>query len=190
MSKSELNKKLNKEQTEELLVLLKSRFEKNICLHKGLEWSKVESKLKSNYVAIWSLNEMEKTGGEPDLVEYDKKTCEYIFYDCSKETPKGRRSICYDHEALKSRKEFKPKNNAVDMANAMGIKLLSEEEYRGLQKLGTFDLSTSSWLETPSNIRKLGGAIFADRRYDTVFVYHNGSESYYSGRGFRGSLKV
>ncbi len=183
-------KELSSEQQEELLRILKARFEKNMNRHKELQWAKVQEKLEANIEKLWSLNEMEQTGGEPDVVGHDIKTGEYIFYDCSAESPKYRRSICYDHEALESRKEHKPENNVIDMAAAMGIELLTEEEYRELQKLGTFDIKTSSWVETPVNIRKLGGAIFCDRRYDTVFVYHNGAESYYSSRGFRGSLKV
>ena len=183
-------KKLSPEQREELLRALKARFEKNMNRHKGLEWAKVQAKLEANTEKLWSLNEMERTGGEPDVVGYDKKTGEYIFYDCSAESPKGRRSVCYDGEALESRKEFKPKDTAMDMAAAMGIEILTEEQYRELQKLGNFDTKTSSWLKTPSEIRKLGGAIFADRRYDHVFVYHNGADSYYAGRAFRGSLRV
>ncbi|EQA46314.1 PF14066 family protein [Leptospira broomii serovar Hurstbridge str. 5399] len=183
-------KKLSQEKREELLGVLKSRFEKNMKRHKGLDWTKIEAKLEGNFEKLWSLNEMEITGGEPDVVGYDKKTNEYIFYDCSEESPKGRRSICYDREALESRKEHKPKNTAIDMATAMGIELLSEEEYRGLQRLGDFDTKTSSWVKTPSDVRELGGALFCDRRYDTVFVYHNGAESYYAVRGFRGSLKI
>ena len=179
-------KELSSEQREELLKILKTRFEKNMNRHKGLEWSEVQAKLKADAEKLWSLNEMERTGGEPDVVGYDKKTGEYIFYDCSAESPKGRRSLCYDREALESRKEHKPENNALDMAAAMGIEILTEEQYRELQKLGKFDLKTSSWVKTPSDIRKLGGAIFCDRRYDTVFVYHNGAESYYAARGFRG----
>ena len=182
---------------EELLRTLKSRFEKNMNRHKGLEWIKIESKLKASTKKLWVLNEMERTGGEPDVVSYDKKTNIYVFYDCSEESPKGRRSLCYDREALDSRKEYKPKNSAIDMAADMGIEILTEEQYRELQKLGNpaslaggFDLKTSSWVKTPADIRKLGGAIFCDRRYDTVFVYHNGAESYYAARGFRGSLKV
>jgi hypothetical protein len=182
--------KLSPEQREELLRALKARFEKNMNRHKGLEWAKVQAKLEANAERLWSLHEMERTGGEPDVVGYDKKTGEYIFYDCSVESPKDRRSICYDHEALESRKEFKPKDTAMDMAAAMGIEILTEEQYRELQKLGNFDTKTSSWLKTPSEIRKLGGAIFADRRYDHVFVYHNGADSYYGARGFRGSLRV
>ncbi|HBW35802.1 DUF4256 domain-containing protein [Desulfosporosinus sp. BICA1-9] len=173
-----------------LLGALQSRFEKNTNRHKGLEWTKVQAKLETNTEKLRSLNEMERTGGEPDVVGHDKKTGEYIFYDCSAESPKGRRSVCYDREALESRKEHKPENNAIDMAAAMGIELLTEEQYRELQKLGNFDAKTSSWVKTPANIRKLGGAIFCDRRYDTVFVYHNGAESYYAARGFRGSLRV
>ncbi|MDT8718470.1 DUF4256 domain-containing protein [Clostridium sp. 19966] len=183
-------KELSQEQCEELLETLKTRFEKNMNYHKDIEWDKVQEKLEANAEKLWSLNEMEKTGGEPDVVGQDKKTGKYIFYDCSAESPKGRRSVCYDSEALESRKEHKPKNNAIDMAAAMGIELLTEEEYRELQELGNFDIKTSNWVKTPDNIRKLGGAIFCDRRYDTVFVYHNGAESYYAARGFRGSLRV
>ncbi|MEO8150401.1 MAG: DUF4256 domain-containing protein [Bacteroidia bacterium] len=192
-------KELSPEQREELLSLLKARFEKNMNRHKGIEWDKVQAKLEANIrkndsvglaEKLWSLNEMERTGGEPDVVGHDKKTGEYIFYDCSAESPDGRRSFCYDSEALESRKEHKPKNNAMDMAADMGIELLSEEQYRELQKLGKFDTKTSSWIKTPADIRKLGGAIFADFRYNTVFVYHNGAESYYAARGFRGSLRV
>src|SRR6266404_2151473 len=183
-------KDLSPEQREELLGALKARFEKNINRHKGLEWAKVQAKLEANTEKLWSLNEMERTGGEPDIVDYDKKTGEYIFYDCSAESPKGRRSVCYDREGLESRKEHKPENNAIDMAAAMGIEILTEEQYRELQKLGNFDAKTSSWVKTPSEIRKLGGAIFADYRYGNVFVYHNGAESYYAARGFRGSLRV
>jgi hypothetical protein len=182
--------KLSPEKHEELLRALKARFEKNMNRHKGLEWAKVQVKLEANTKKLWSLNEMERTGREPDVVAHDKKTGEYIFYDCSAESPKDRRSFCYDREALESRKEFKPNDTAMDMAAAMGIEILTEEQYRELQKLGTFDTKTSSWLKTPSEIRKLGGAIFADRRYDHVFVYHNGAESYYAARGFRGSLRV
>jgi hypothetical protein len=181
---------LSPKQREELLRALKARFEKNMNRHKGLEWAKVQAKLEANPEKLWSLNEMERTGGEPDVVGHDKKTGEYIFYDCSAESPKDRRNVCYDREALESRKEFKPKDTAMDMASAMGIELLTEEQYRELQKLGYFDTKTSSWLKTPPEIRKLGGAIFADRRYDHVFVYHNGADSYYGVRGFRGSLKV
>jgi len=183
-------KELLPEQREELLSALKGRFEKNMNRHKGLEWAKVQAKLEAATERLWSLNEMETTGGEPDVVGYDKKTGEYIFYDCSAESPKGRRSVCYDREALKSRKEHKPKNNAIDMAAAMGIELLTEEQYRELQELGGFDTKTSSWVKTPAAIRKFGGAIFCDRRYDHVFVYHNGAESYYAARAFRGSLRV
>jgi hypothetical protein len=181
---------MNAEQREELLRTLKARFEKNVNRHQGLEWAKVQGKLEANPEKLWSLNEMERTGGEPDVVGYDEKTGEYIFYDCSAESPKGRRSLCYDREALEARKEHKPKDNALDMAAAMGIELLTEEQYRELQQLGNFDLKTSSWVKTPANIRKLGGVLFCDRRYNTVFVYHNGAESYYAARGFRGSLRV
>ena len=184
------NVTLSKKQREELLRALKARFEKNMNRHQGLEWAKVQAKLETNAEKLWSLNEMERTGGEPDVVGHDKKTGEYIFYDCAAESPKDRRSLCYDREALDSRKENKPKDNAVDMANAMGIELLTEEQYRDLQKLGNFDMKTSSWVKTPSAVRKLGGALFCDRRFDTVFVYHNGAESYYAARGFRGSLTV
>ncbi|WP_429400074.1 DUF4256 domain-containing protein [Mucilaginibacter lappiensis] len=183
-------KELSAEQHEELLNALKARFEKNMNRHKGIEWAKVQAKLEANTEKLRSLDEMEITGGEPDVVGHDKKTDEYIFYDCSAESPKGRRSFCYDHEALEARKEHKPENSAVEMAGDMGIELLTEEQYRELQKLGNFDLKTSSWLKTPPDIRKLGGAIFCDRRYDTVFLYHNGAESYYAARGFRGSLRV
>ena len=181
---------LSNKQREELLRTLKSRFEKNIDRHKDLAWAKVQAKLEANAEKLSSLIEMERTGGEPDVVGHDKKTGEYIFYDCSEKSPKGRRSLCYDREALESRKEHKPKNDAVDMATAMGIELLTEEQYRELQQLGYFDAKTSSWVKTPSAIRKLGGAVFCDRRYDTVFLYHNGAESYYAARGFRGSLRV
>jgi len=185
------NKKdLSPEQREELLGALKARFEKNMNRHEVLEWAKVQAKLEANAEKLWSLNEMERTGGEPDVVGHDKKTGEYIFYDCSAESPKGRRSACYDREALESRKEHKPEGSAIDMAAAMGIELLTEEQYRNLQKLGKFDTKTSSWVKTPSDIRKLGGALFCDRRYDTIFVYHNGAESYYAARAFRGSLRV
>jgi hypothetical protein len=185
------NKKdLSPEQREELLRALKARFEKNMNRHKGLECDTVQAKMEANAEKLWSLNEMERTGGEPDVVGHDKKTGEYIFYDCSAESPKGRRSVCYDREAQESRKEHKPEDNAIDMASAMGIELLTEEQYRELQKLGNVDTKTSSWVETPSPIRKLGGALFCDRRYDTVFVYHNGAESYYAARAFRGSLRV
>ena len=181
---------LSPEQREVLLKVLKARFEKNMNRHQSLEWAKVQAKLVANTEKLWSLNEMERTGGEPDVVGHDKETGEYIFYDCSAESPKGRRNVCYDREALESRKEFKPKDTAMDMAAAMGIEILTEEQYREFQKLGNFDTKTSSWVKTPSEIRKLGGAIFADRRYDHVFVYHNGADSYYGARGFRGSLRV
>lgn len=186
----ERNKELSPEQREELLRALKARFEKNMNRHKGLEWAKVQAKLEANTEKLRSLNEMERTGGEPDVVGHDKKTGEYIFYDCSAESPKGRRSVCYDREGQEARKEHKPENNAIDMAAAMGIELLTEEEYRELQKLGNFDSKTSSWVKTPSDIRKLGGALFCDRRYDTVFVYHNSAPTYYRARAFRGSLRV
>ena len=174
----------------ELLATLKARFEQNMSRHKSIKWDQVQARLEADPKKLWSLNEMETTGGQPDVVGHDKKTGEYIFYDCSAESPKGRRSLCYDRQALESRKEHKPKNNAVDIAAAMGIALVTEEQYRELQKLGEFDLKTSSWIKTPVDIRKLGGAIFCDRRYDTVFLYHNGADSYYAARGFRGSLKV
>ncbi|HYM94022.1 MAG TPA: DUF4256 domain-containing protein [Chitinophagaceae bacterium] len=190
MSNMNSKKKLSATQQQELLRILKARFEKNRSRHKGLEWIKVQAKLDANTEKLWSLNEMEKTGGEPDVVGHERKTSEYIFYDCSAESPKGRRSLCYDHEALEARKKFKPKNSAIDMAAAMGIELLAEEQYRDLQKLGNFDTKTSSWIKTPDAVRKLGGAFFCDRRYDTVFLYHNGAESYYAARGFRGSLRV
>ncbi len=183
-------KELSPEQRKELLGTLKARFEKNMNRHKGLQWDEVQAKLEANTEALWSLNEMERTGGEPDVVAHDKNTGEYIFYDCSAESPKDRRSLCYDREALDSRKENKPKGNAMDMAAAMGIELLTEEQYRGLQKLGNFDTKTSSWVKTPSAVRKLGGALFCDRRFDTVFLYHNGAESYYAARAFRGSLRI
>ncbi|HEX8411618.1 MAG TPA: DUF4256 domain-containing protein [Thermoanaerobaculia bacterium] len=183
-------KDLKAEQRAELLDALKARFESNMQRHSKLEWGKVRARLEFNPGKLWSLHEMERTGGEPDVVSHDKKSGQYIFYDCSAESPKGRRSICYDRKALDSRKEHKPKNNAVDMAEAMGVELLTEEQYRELQKLGEFDLKTSSWVLTPPEIRKLGGAIFCDRRYDTVFTYHNGAESYYAARGFRGSVRV
>ncbi len=185
-----MKKELSPKQREELLNTLKARFEKNMNRHKGLEWPKVQAKLEANTEKLWSLNEMERTGGEPDVVGHDKKTGEYIFYDCSAESPKGRRSLCYDRKALDSRKENKPENSAMDMAAAMGIGLLTEEQYRELQQLGNFDTKTSSWIITPADIRKLGGALFCDRRYGTVFVYHNGAESYYAARAFRGSLRV
>jgi hypothetical protein len=183
-------KEMKAEQREELLRALKARFEENMNRHNGLEWVKVQEKLEANTEKLWSLNEMERTGGEPDVVGHDKKTGEYIFYDCSAESPKGRRSVCYDREALEARRKFKPEDSAIDMAAAMGIELLTEDQYRELQKLGNFDTKTSSWVKTPSDIRRLGGALFCDRRYDTVFVYHNGAESYYAARGFRGSLRV
>lgn len=183
-------KELSPEKQGELLSKLKTRFEKNMNRHNGLEWDKLKMKLEANTEKLWALNEMEITGGEPDVVDYDKNMDEYIFYDCSIESPKGRRSVCYDREALESRKEHKPENDAIDMAADMCIELLTEEQYRELQKLGNFDNKTSSWVKTPTNIRKLGGAIFCDRRYDTVFLYHNGADSYYGTRGFRGSLRV
>lgn len=186
-----MNKKqLTIKEQEELLNILKARFQKNMNRHKDLEWERVAAKLEGNKEKLWSLQEMENTGGEPDVVGYDKKTGEYIFYDCAAESPKGRRSLCYDREALDARKEAKPGNSAMDVAAAMGIELLTEEEYRELQQLGAFDLKTSSWLKTPDAIRNVGGAIFGDRRYDHVFTYHNGAQSYYAARGFRGSLRV
>jgi hypothetical protein len=191
MNKMARNKKtLSPKEHEELLRGLKARFEKNMNRHQGLEWAKVQAKLEANTDKLSSLYEMERTGGEPDVVGQDKETGEYLFYDCSAESPQGRRSVCYDREALEARKEHKPKNSAVDMAAAMGIEVLTEEQYRELQTLGNFDTKTSSWVKTPSDIRRLGGAIFCDRRYNHVFVYHNGAESYYAARGFRGSLKV
>jgi hypothetical protein len=183
-------KSLSPGQREELLGALKARFEKNTHRHKGLAWAPVQAKLEAGAEKLWSLNEMEKTGGEPDVVGHDDRTGEYLFYDCSAESPKGRRSLCYDREALDSRKEHKPQNSALDLAAAMGIEVLTEEQYQELQKLGEFDTKTSSWIRTPPQIRKLGGALFCDRRYDTVFVYHNGAESYYAARAFRGSLRV
>ena len=183
-------KDLSPEQRQELLKTLKARFEKNIDRHRNLEWPKVQTRLEANPAKLWSIGEMERTGGEPDVVAQDKKTGEFIFYDCAEESPKGRRSICYDREALDARKENKPKDSAMDVAAAIGIELLTEEQYRELQKLGTFDTKTSSWIKTPDPVRKLGGALFCDRRYNTVFVYHNGAESYYAARGFRGSLRV
>ncbi len=183
-------KALSPEQREALLSALQGRFEKNMRRHQGLEWAKVQARLEADPEKLWSLSEMERTGGEPDVVGQDEQTGETIFYDCAAESPKGRRSLCYDREALESRKEFKPENNALDMAAGMGIEILTEEQYRELQKLGNFDLKTSSWVKTPDAIRKLGGAIFCDRRYDHVFVYHNGAESYYGARGFRGWLRV
>ena len=189
-NKSSTRKELSSKQREELFTTLKARFEKNMNRHPGLEWAKVQARLEANAEKLWSLNEMERTGGEPDVVGQDKKTGEYAFYDCSPESPKGRTSLCYDRGALDSRKEHKPKSSAMDMAAAMGAELLTEEQYQELQKLGAFDTKSSSWLKTPDDIRKLGGAIFGDRRFGRVFVYHNGAESYYSGRGFRGWLKV
>ena len=190
MNNMKSNKKLSSKQFEELLRMLKARFEKNMNRHKGLEWAKVQAKLEAHAEKLWALNEMERTGGEPDVVGHDKKTGEYIFYDCSAESPKGRRNVCYDREGLEARKAFKPEDNAIDMAAAMGVELLTEEQYRELQKLGNFDTKTSSWVKTPSDIRKLGGALFADRRYGHVFVYHNSAPSYYGVRAFRGSLRV
>ena len=183
-------KDLGSEQRKELLGVLKARFEKNMNRHKGLEWDNAQARLEANTEKLWSIYEMERTGGEPDVVGHDKNTGEYIFYDCSDESPKGRRSLCYDRQALESRKEHKPENSAIDLAAAMGIELLTEDEYRELQKLGNFDTKTSSWVKTPSDIRKLGGALFCDRRYNTVFLYHNGAESYYAARAFRGLLRV
>ncbi len=184
-----VKKRLSPLQYDKLIRILKDRFDNNLNRHKNIEWSKIQIKLETNAEKLWSLNEMELTGGEPDVIGKDNMTGEYIFIDCSKESPRDRRNICYDHEALESRKENKPLNNAIDMANAMGIELLTEQQYRELQKLGEFDMKTSSWIKTPNKIRKLGGAIFCDRRYDHVFVYHNGAESYYASRGFRGLLK-
>jgi hypothetical protein len=181
---------VSNQQRQEILSALKTRFEKNMNRHKGVEWAQVQAKLQANAEKLWSLVEMERTGGEPDVVGHDKKTGEYIFYDCSEQSPKGRRSLCYDREALDSRKEHKPKNSAIEMAAAMGIELLTEDQYRELQTLGAFDSATSSWVKTPFAIRKLGGALFCDRRFDTVFLYHNGAESYYAARGFRGSVRV
>ncbi len=189
-NKNNNNKQLAPKERDELLGILEARFEKNMKRHKGLEWVQVQSRLEADAEKLWSLNEMERTGGEPDVASHDKKTGEYIFYDCSAESPTGRRSLCYDREALESRKEHKPKDSAMDMAAAMGIELLSEEQYRELQKLGNFDTKTSSWVLTPPDIRKLGGALFCDRRYGQVFLYHNGAESYYAARGFRGVLRV
>ena len=183
-------KKLSSDQHEELLKTLKARFDKNMNRHKGIDWAKVQARLEANPKKLSVLDEMEVTGGEPDVVDHDKKTGEYIFYDCSAESPSGRRSLCYDHEALEKRKEHKPADSAINMATEMGIEILTEEQYRELQKLGKFDMKTSSWVKTPSEIRKLGGAVFCDRRYDTIFLYHNGADSYYAARGFRGSLRV
>ncbi len=188
--KTSNNKTLLSGQREELLRALKTRFEKNLNRHKGLEWAKAQARLEANTKKLWSLNEMERTGGEPDVVSLDKKTGEYIFYDCSEESPKGRRSVCYDRAALEARKEFKPKDSAMNMAAAMGIELLTEEQYRQLQELGEFDTKTSSWVKTHADIRELGGALFCDRRYGKVFTYHNGAESYYAARGFRGALRA
>ncbi|MBL7793795.1 MAG: DUF4256 domain-containing protein [Saprospiraceae bacterium] len=185
-----MKKELSQQQREELLSTLKARFEKNGNRHKGLDWADVQARLEANPEKLWSLYEMERTGGEPDVVGHDKKGGEYLFYDCSAESPKGRRSLCYDREALDERKEFKPENSAIDMANSMGIEILTEEEYRDLQQLGNFDTKTSSWVKTPDNIRKLGGALFCDRRYDQVFLYHNGAQSYYAARGFRAALRI
>ena len=186
--------KFSSEQTEELFKILKARFEKNMNRHKGIEWTRVQARLQAcmqnDSDKLWSLDEMERTGGEPDVVAHDSKTGVFIFFDCSAESPKGRRSICYDHEALESRKEHKPENSAINMAADMGIEILTEQEYRDLQKLGNFDTKTSSWVKTPPSVRKLGGALFCDRRYDTVFLYHNGADSYYAARGFRGSLRI
>ncbi|WP_174734995.1 DUF4256 domain-containing protein [Mesobacillus harenae] len=187
---TKVKKKFSLEQSEELLRALKARFEKNMNRHNGLEWSKVQVKLEANTEIMWSLNEMERTGGEPDVVGYDEQKDQYVFYDCSAESPKGRRSVCYDRAALESRKKHKPENNVIDMAAAMGIELLTEEQYRALQKLGSFDMKTSSWVQTPSDIRELGGALFCDFRFGHVFLYHNGADSYYAARGFRGSLRV
>jgi hypothetical protein len=187
---SKTTTKLSAAERDELFKTLKTRFEKNMSRHKGLDWAKVQARLEENTKILWSLSEMERSGGEPDVIGHDKKTGEYIFYDCSAESPKGRRSVCYDHEALQARKEHKPANSAVAMATDMGIELLTEEQYRELQQLGDFDLKTSSWVQTPADIRKLGGALFCDRRYNHVFVYHNGADSYYGARAFRGSLRV
>lgn len=185
-----MSKDMKAQERRELLSVLKARFEKNMNRHKGLVWAKVQQRLEANTAALRSLNEMESTGGEPDVVGYEKKTGEYIFYDCSAESPKGRRSLCYDREALESRKEHKPANSALDMADAMSIELLTEEQYRALQELGDFDTKTSSWVKTPPDVRELGGALFCDRRYGKVFLYHNGAQSYYAARGFRGALRV
>lgn len=185
-----MKNKLSAAEREELLATLKTRFEKNMNRHKDVDWAKVLSKLEANSEKLWSLSEMERTGGEPDVVGHDKKTGEYVFVDCSAESPKGRRSVCYDREALESRKEHKPKDSAIDMAKAMGVEVLTEEQYRELQKVGEFDLKTSSWVQTPAAVRRLGGALFCDRRYDQVFVYHNGAESYYAARGFRAAVRV
>ncbi len=188
--KKKKNNGLTPEQSRKLLGILKARFEKNMSLHKGLEWGNVQARLEADPEKLWSLHEMERTGGEPDVVGHDKNKDEFIFYDCAEESPKGRRSLCYDRQALESRKENKPKGSAVDMADLMGIEILTEQQYRELQKLGSFDLKTSSWVKTPAEVRTLGGALFCDRRFNTVFLYHNGAESYYAARGFRGSLRV
>ena len=188
--KNEIVRNLSPHRREEIFRILKARFEKNRERHEGIEWAPVQGKLEANTAKLWSLSEMERTGGEPDVISYDQKTGEYIFYDCSAESPKGRRSLCYDREAQESRKKNKPQNNALDMAAGMGIEILTEAQYRELQKVGSFDTKTSSWVKTPDRIRRLGGALFCDRRYDSVFVYHNGAESYYGARGFRGSLRV
>jgi len=190
MNAVKAKKQLSSEQRAELLKTLNARFQKNMNRHDGLEWAEVKEKLEANTEKLWSLGEMERTGGEPDVVGHDQKTGEYIFYDCSVESPKNRRSLCYDPEALESRKEHKPADSAIGMASAMGIELLTQEQYQELQKLGNFDTKTSSWVKTPAHIRELGGALFCDRRFDTVFLYHNGAESYYAARGFRGSLRV
>lgn len=190
MRQARTKNELSAGQRKELLQALKARFEKNMNRHQGIDWAKLQAQLEASAEKLWSLNEMEVSGGEPDVVGHDRNSGEYIFYDCSAQSPKGRRSFCYDREALDSRKEAKPKNSAVGMATAMGIELLTEEQYRALQKLGNFDTATSSWVKTPPNIRKLGGALFCDRRFDTVFTYHNGAESYYAARGFRGSLRI
>lgn len=189
-NKNDRKKELSAQQCEELLRTLKVRFEKNEKLHQGIQWELVQAKLEANMEKLWSLNEMETTGGEPDVIGYDESKKEYMFVDCSSESPKNRRSLCYDRDALESRKEHKPENSAIDMANAMGIEILTEDQYRELQKLGSFDTKTSSWVKTPAHIRELGGAIFCDRRYDTVFLYHNGADSYYGVRGFRGFIKI
>lgn len=190
MKKTSAKKILSPEQREELLATLKTRFDKNKGRHKGIEWSAVLQKLESDPAKLWSIGQMEETGGEPDVTGFDKKTGEYLFVDCAAETPKGRRSVCYDREGLDSRKEFKPDNTAVDLAEAMGVEMLDEDQYHELQKLGDFDLKTSSWLKTPDDVRKLGGAIFGDKRYGRVFIYHNGAQSYYGGRAFRGMIRI
>lgn len=189
-NKNDRKKELSAQQCEELLRTLRDRFDKNVKRHKGIQWELVQEKLEANMEKLWSLNEMETTGGEPDVIGYDEGKDEYMFVDCSSESPKNRRSLCYDREALESRKEHKPESSAIDMANAMGIDILTEDQYRELQKLGSFDTKTSSWVKTPNHIRELGGAIFCDRRYDTVFLYHNGADSYYGARGFRGLIKI